>query len=570
MEPALRAIKRCSAWAALSSIGLCSLACGGRANEAAPGNTGGSSGFGQAGSAATADGGQSGSGPTALSSGGSKLRVLTRTEYKNSLTDLLGPISTTLELPEDVSVAGFVSVGAAELALRTASVKQYEAAGRAAVAEVFGDDARRRKLVGCEPKADLSDACVTTFIESFGRRAFRHDLSDAEVAQWLQLARDGAVLASSAALGLGNAVSGMLQSPQFLYRIESNQLDVESGRFKYDGRSMATRLAYLLTGSTPSDALLAAAAAGRLDTADGVKEAAAPLLTDARALERMVEFFGELSQADRIRVVEKDPKLFPNFDDAMRTSMLEATKLFIKNVVLAPGADVRSFFDSDQTFVDLTLAPLYDVSPPASGFQQITLGPQAGRAGILGQVAVIAGHSAPDHTLPSRRGLFIATNLLCQQVPLPPAGVVTTLPENSGLTERQKLAEHLANPACSSGCHELIDPLGLALEHLDPIGKYRATEGDLEIDATGVLDGVRFDGAAELGAVLRDNPRAKSCLVSSLYRDANGVASAEADASQVSALTELLAAKGYVWRDVVAEFVASDAFRSAPAATAGE
>jgi len=103
------------------------------------------------------------------------------------------------------------------------------------------------------------------------------------------------------------------------------------------------------------------------------------------------------------------------------------------------------------------------------------------------------------------------------------------------------------------------------MEHLDAIGQYRATEGTLTIDSTGALDSVAFDGEAQFGAVLHQNPRALSCMMSNFYRDVNGLEDASADTAQIEALGQTLAAKGYVWRDLVSEFVASDAFRSAPA-----
>jgi len=247
--------------------------------------------------------------------------------------------------------------------------------------------------------------------------------------------------------------------------------------------------------------------------------------------------------------------------------MLQATQLFIKDIVLAPGADVRSFYDSDQTFVDATLAPIYGVAAPGSGFVQLKLGPETGRAGILGQAAVLAGHSQPDHNSPTRRGVFILQNLLCEMPPPPPDGVVTTLPpEGMNLTTRQRLEQTTSNSTCAD-CHQHFDPLGLALEHFDSIGRYRAKEGTLTIDTTGSLDGVAFDGAAQLGTVLRENPRAIACLMSNFYRDANGRISAKADAAQIDALRETLTSNDYVWRDLVAEFITSDAFRSAPAAS---
>jgi len=278
----------------------------------------------------------------------------------------------------------------------------------------------------------------------------------------------------------------------------------------------------------------------------------------------MTEFFSELAGADVVLLVDKDQTTFPEFTTAVRSSMLQATQLFIKNVVLAPTADVRSLFDSNQTFVDATLAPIYGVTPPASGFAQITLGPEANRAGILGQAGVLAGHSQPSRTSPTRRGVFISGTFLCLEPPSPPAGVITTLPENPNQTTRERLEAHRKDASCAA-CHALFDPYGMALEHLDPIGKYRATEGTLPIDATGALDGVAFDGQAQFGAVMRQNPRVMTCMMSNFYRDMNAVAEAGEDTAQIDALGQTLAAKGYVWRDLVAEFVASDAFRSAPA-----
>ena len=259
--------------------------------------------------------------------------------------------------------------------------------------------------------------------------------------------------------------------------------------------------------------------------------------------------------------------MFPSFNPALQSSMFQATQLFIKNVVLAPGADVRTFFDSNQTFVDANLAPIYGVTAPASGFAQITLGPETGRAGILGQAAVLAGHSQVDHNSPTRRGVFMLETLLCTTPPSPPAGVSQVLPPNTALTSRQQIEAHRASPSCAA-CHQLFDPLGFGLEHFDSIGQYRATERTLPIDSTGTLDGVAFDGTAQLGAAFRQSSRAMTCMMNTFYRNANGVPDATADSKQIDALTQALTSKGYVWSDLVAQFIVSDAFRSAPAAVA--
>jgi hypothetical protein len=132
------------------------------------------------------------------------------------------------------------------------------------------------------------------------------------------------------------------------------------------------------------------------------------------------------------------------------------------------------------------------------------------------------------------------------------------------LTTRERLDLHRTSASCAT-CHSIFDPLGFALEHFDSIGQYQATENGLAIDATGTLDGVAFDGASELGAVLSQNERDMACMMRNFYRSAHGVLDPKADAAQIDALTQALASKGYVWRDLVAEFVVSDAFRSAPA-----
>jgi hypothetical protein len=513
-------------------------------------------------------GGMAGTGgslpPVVLSKGGTMLRLLTQAEYLTSVQSLLGTLTTQLVAPDDTQVAGFVAVGAGQMSVTDMAATAYETASLAATAEVFSNATRWHTLVGCTPKADLSDACVTTYIQKFGRAAFRRDLTDEEVQQWLGVARNAAMLAGTAAYGLQTATSGLLQSPNFLYRVETNAVDSSNGRLKYDGLSMANRLSYLLTGGPPSAALLDAAASGQLDTADGVRAAAAPLLMGAGIADRMTAFFSEYARAEEVLEVDKSATMFPTFNEALKSSMFQGIQLFLKNVVLAPNADVRSFYDSDQTFVDAKLAAIYGVKAPASGFAQVQLPASSGRAGILGQAALIAAQSQSDRTSPTRRGVFILESLLCTTPPSPPPGVSTSVTIDPTVTARQQLEMHRADKSCAT-CHALFDPLGLALEHFDPIGKYRDTDNGLAIDATGSALGMSFDGEAQLGAVLRQDSRVLACLMRNFYRNANGRAEDDKDPAQIDSLVQSLAAHNYAWSGLLADFVASDAFRSAPA-----
>jgi len=537
----------------------------GSAGSATAGSAGSPMG-GAAGAAGAASGGAGGSaGSVPLSTGGVLLRLLTRSEYLASLQSLFGTVTAALDLPEDTSVGGFVSLGAAKVTVNATAADKYEVASRAVVEEVFGDMARWQTLVGCQPQANLSDACVETFARAFGRKAFRRDLTDPEVTTWVQVARDGAVLAGAAQHGLSALVSGFLQSPNFLYRVETNALDSTNGRLKYDGRSMAVRLAYFLTGGPPSAELLAAGESGQLDTAAGVQTAAASMLSSQALVTRLTSFFYEYSQAELVMVSDKDPTMFPTFNDSLKNSMKEGTQLFLERVVLAPGADVRSFFDSNQTFADAALAPIYGVTAPNSGFAQFTLAPTSGRVGIMGQAAMLAGHSKSDHSSPTVRGLYMMQAFFCAVPEPPPGNVNTDIPDDPTLTTRQKLERHRSDPVCA-GCHGMFDPMGMALEHFDSIGQYRETENGLAIDSSGVLEeGTAFDDLVGLGAALRASPFANECLIRNFYRNVNGRADDLQDQPQVDAMEATLASRNYVFRDYVADFVVSDAFRSAPA-----
>jgi len=138
------------------------------------------------------------------------------------------------------------------------------------------------------------------------------------------------------------------------------------------------------------------------------------------------------------------------------------------------------------------------------------------------------------------------------------------LPQDPNTTARQKLAVHRVAASCN-GCHGAFDPLGLAMEHFDAIGQYRATENGLTIDATGTVDGANFDGAAQLGSVLRQDAAVMTCMMRNFYRNVNGRVEDDKDPGQVDSLVQTLATRSYVWRNLLADFVASDAFRSAPA-----
>lgn len=491
-------------------------------------------------------------------------RLLTRLEYQNTVAALLKIDASTLVLPEDTAIAGFGSVGAKEVTVNEVAAEAYEKASQNLAIEVFSDAERWPAIVGCQPQADLSDACVETYLRDFGRRTFRRPLTEEEVTQWVALARSAATSGEEprAELGLAAVTAGVLQSPNFLYRVESATPDVASGRIRFDGLSMASRLAYLITGSGPDDVLLDAAIAGDLDSVEGVRQAATELLSGAS--EHMTEFFAELVQLDLAKKVERSEELFPTLDEELRESMVGETERWLSEVVVAPGADFREFFLSRTTFVDQRLSEFYGLQGSAQDFREVSLGAGTGRAGILGKAAFLMAHSSPDSSNPTRRGNFILKSFLCTEIP-PPVGLVVSLPEpdesEGPKTTRQLFEQHAIDASCVN-CHRLMDPFGFALEHFDSVGHYRENENGLSINAQATFDDDTFDGAVELAEVLSQREELTECFTENFYRYANGTEDATVDRELIAGLAAGLAQNGYVWRDMLLEFAASEAFTS--------
>lgn len=496
-------------------------------------------------------------------------KLLTQLEYRNTVAALLQVDPSALVLPEDTPIAGFGTVGARAVTVNELAAENYEKASQEAAIATFSDEERWKKLVGCEPQPDLSDACVENYVRDFGKRAFRRDLTNEEATQWVSLARSAAKSGEEpqAALGLAAVTAGLLQSPNFLYRVEHAAPDVELGRIRFDGLSMASRLAYLITGAGPDDALLASAIAGELDTPEGIRTAALRLLPNAS--QHMIQFFSELVQLELARKVERSTDLFPGVDDDLRNSMVTETERWLGEVVLAPGADFREFFSNQTTFVDQRLAEFYGLPSggggAGNGFRQVSLAPETGRSGIFGKAGFLMAHSSPDSSNPTRRGNFILKSFVCVDVPLPPADLIIAVPkadEDDGpKTTRQLFEAHAIDVSCV-GCHQLMDPYGFALEHFDAAGRYRETENGLEIDAKATFGGDTFDGAVELGEVLYRNERVAECFVKNFYRYANGASDATPDKDLIAGLATSLKQGGYVWRDLILEFATSNAFTS--------
>lgn len=494
-------------------------------------------------------------------------RLLAR-QYRNSVRDLLGDgAALAVTPPQDTEVNGFEAIGASQIAVNDDAVSKYESSARAAAAAAMGDIARIDAYVDCAPEAPGDADCHARFVERFGRLAWRRPLDQDEISRYSAIG----VLAGEAYgdfhAGVERSLAAMLESPHFVYQVELGvpQATDPSVR-RLTGYEMAARMSFFLLDSTPPPELLDAAEAGALDTAGGVRAAARDLLDRPEAREALRGYHDELLRLRALGELPKDQGTYPEFTPSLASAMREETLLLIDELVWDSDGDFRDFFDADHTWVNPELAAFYGVDAPSQdGFAKVTLPAEQKRGGFLGQAAFLATYAHAAGTSPTLRGKFVRERLLCQDIPAPPPGVVTVLPsDDDAKTMREKLAMHQQNPSCAS-CHKLMDNVGLGLENYDGVGAYRTTENGVDIDAASDLDGVAFDGAASLGAAVRDHEGVPACLVRNLYRHAAGHVETDGEEASLLAIEHAFVKSGYRLREALVEIVASDAFRGAGA-----
>lgn len=483
------------------------------------------------------------------------LRALTPSHYAASLRTVLdlGPAD---DAPIPRIGAWATSAGAAVGSIHEVTALDYEATARELAAWVL-DPVRRDAWTGCTPTTTAGDGCKEAVIADVGRRAFRRPLTTDEQQRWHDLSVDLAVRANDGWYGLEMALSGLLQSPNFLYRVELTEPDPNApsdqpDRRRYSDYEVATRLSYLLFGDTPDDELLDAVAAGELATDVGLFDHIDRMLGDPRAEQGMDAFLTELLEVDALEDLEKNELLFPDFD-GQREALAEQLLWSATAAVLDEG--YPALFTTDSWFVDEHTAALYGLDPATFSGPALTQMPPE-RRGLLTMPGFLAMHAYPGKTSPALRGLYVRNKLLCFNVPPPPPSVVTVLPDPDPgvlVTTRELVASHLTDPTCA-GCHGYMDPIGLGLERFDAVGAHRTTENGLTIDPSGELDGQPFADAADLGQAVADHDDLLPCLTANLLSYANGVTVPE-DHPEVMGLTEasgdIRAALGLVARSAL-------------------
>lgn len=499
------------------------------------------------------------------STGLGSLPRLTRSQYRNAVRDLFGEDVTPLTpLPpdRDPAQAGSmaISLHLAVSALAPSGVADYEDAAYNVAAQAMEPGPARDAIVPCTP-ATAADAleCAEATLVPLARRAFRREIDDVERRTLVQLATLASQTLGDFYDGLEYAIAFILQSPDFLYR----QALGEDGVL--DGYEIAARMSFFLWDGLPDDVLLAAAADGSLLTDEGLNEQVDRMLADPRAERGLRALVYDWLDLEPLYDLSKDEEIFLAARPELGPAMLEETLRFVVHHVRTRHAPFPDLLVSRETFVDRSLAALYEIPAPArEGFGAITLPADGARRGLLGLGSVLSLSSHPTSSSPTLRGRFVRETLLCQEVPSPPAQLDTMIPPPSGedRTRRERLASHRDVPSCAI-CHELLDPIGLGIEQFDGLGHFRRfDEGDI-IDATGDLDGVFFADAAGLGEALRDHPELPRCFERRVLTYAIGRVDEDGDIESLRRLDDAFWDSHYDVDALLRAVVLSPAFRTA-------
>lgn len=426
-----------------------------------------------------------------------------------------------------------------------------------------GADDIKAKLLPCTPAPGAEAECTRQVLTAFTERAWRRPLTTAEIDALVELAESARLDGDPWEESIRLALKNVLVSPHFLFRVELDPEPTSLVAHPVGDYELASRLSYFLWSSMPDDELFAAAKAGSLQDPAELQDQVVRMLADERAEALVANFAGQWLYFRAIGPnIAKDPTMFPMFDEELRTSMRTEMEMFFRSFV-TEGRSLRELLTSDTTYVDARLAAHYGLpAPQGAGFVEVALG-DTPRRGLLTQAGLMTVLSHPQVTSPVKRGKWVLEQLLCIPPSPPPPGVDADPPDFDPDTSiREQLEAHRANPECAV-CHDTIDPLGLGLEHYDPVGAYRTIDGGKPIDASGNLpsDGPAFQDALEMAALLADSDDFTSCTIRHTLTYALGRGVTASDLPYIDEVRTNLMATDFALEDLVIALVTSDMFR---------
>lgn len=501
----------------------------------------------------------------------SQLSRLTNAQYDRTVFSLLGVSSLNGGPPSNLLVPD-----------QTGSMTDqmwgaYQSVAEQIASQVMADASLKGKFLECTLAGDGS-ACLNETVAKFGRKAYRRPLSPAELGRFQKLVTDGPSMTEN---GTADEVAelllyGFLISPGFLQREELTEADAGGGRLALSAHEIASRLSYMLTGTSPDDILSQAADDGALSTPEEILAQAERLLETPGAREIVAAYHRKyLNYAPGTTRWDSPARVgkgtaFPAFNKDLVPAMIAETEKLFDSITFEKQGTFKDLLLTEVGYVNAGTAPLYGVSGTfTSELSEVTLGPD--RPGFLTRAAFLSGFSDFDRSSPILRGAFITQHVLGIQLDTPdPAALATPLPEGADLdTNRKQVDAQTGSGPCIDCHHSYVNPPGFVMEAFDTIGAVQTTERrtgadiDTQADVSLELNGaaVPVSGPAELMNLIATSPQANrfyaQSIVSSAYdRPPNGNDACVVEDFKTKLLT------GYAIKDLLVDLTKSESFRT--------
>ena len=431
-----------------------------------------------------------------------------------------------------------------------------------------GQTASREKIFSCRPGSSDEETCAEEILSRLARQAYRRPVKDEEIKELLQLFRAGQQDEGFDS-GIELALQSVLAGPEFLFRIEEDPAGISPGEvYAVSDLELASRLSFFLWSSIPDEELLRVAEQGKLRERGVLEKQVQRMMQDPRSSEFIYNFGSQWLGVRNIDVSAPNQEIFPEFDEELRQAFKQELMLWFESMV-RDDQSVLEVLTSDFTYVNERLAQHYGISDIyGSRFRPIKLSAYEQRMGLFGKGGMLMGTAFNNRTSPVVRGKWILENILNMPPPPPPDNVVPTLSleDESGkaFTLKQAMAAHRANPVCAA-CHNLMDPIGLALENFNAIGSYRVRyeEADTEVDSSGTLfDGRSFNNSREFKNNFLDHKqRFANTVTQKLMTYSLGRGLDYYDQPAVREIVDKIAPEGYKWSSLILGIIESTPFQ---------
>lgn len=424
------------------------------------------------------------------------------------------------------------------------------------------------KVLVCAPST--GEACVEKILTPLVRRAYRRPVTKAEVAEIMSINRKALASGYNADQSLQFALSALLVSPKFLFRVER---DPEPGKVRrISDIELASRLSYFLWSSMPDDELLTLATKNKLHTKPVLDAQLKRMLADPKSSGFAENFVGQWLETRSLDAAEPDEMKFPEWNTDLKEAMRTETRMYFE-AMLRENRPISEFIDSNYTFLNDLLARHYGIEGvTGSDFRRVEV-PVAQRGGVLTHGSVLTVSSYPSRTSVVLRGKYVLENLLGAPPPAPPPDIpaIDEAAVGKSVSLKQQMEQHRSDAACAS-CHSRMDPLGFGLENYDAIGRWRAEDGKFKVDASGTFpNGSTFSTPAEMRALLKNElPEFTRCLTEKMLIYSLGRGIERYDRRAIRDIVRQTEAGGNGLQTLVASVIHSLPFQARGGVAAGE